>query len=203
MSARRSLLLGALWVQCASALPASSSESTVAPPQFQPPPQRRGINSPYLTGEPPETPEHEEVPETPDSKEEDDVIQQIDDSTFCFMVYKVGVEDELVEYMWKHRMGVFSCDDYTVFSLFDTSDPKQPECKYGGDQEDGCNVANPGPTTKPLLFEMSELPRLNEKAVVVPWTRHKSESTQEEATRLETCAPPCTPRSSSQACLYQ
>ena len=121
-----------------------------------------------LTGEPAEPPKE---------KSPKEIIHQIDGSTFCFMVYKVGVEDDVVRYMFKHHMGVFACDDHAVFSLFDASDPQQPGCKYGGSMEDGCLIDGGGATSKPLVFNMSLLPPLDQSKAIGSWVAQK-ETTQ-------------------------
>ena len=59
------------------------------------------------------------------------VVRKLADSTFCWMVYKVGVEDELVEYMHRNGIGAFACDSHAVFSYFDLSDLREAKCKYG------------------------------------------------------------------------
>ena len=32
------------------------------------------------------------------------------DSIYCWMIYQVGVEDDMVAYMYEHNMGVFNCN---------------------------------------------------------------------------------------------
>ena len=172
----------------ASALPAPQEVSNLmAPPQFQPPLKtlQEGLGEPAVVREtlepragelPPAEPA--EPAEPPKEKSPKEIIHQIDGSTFCFMVYKVGVEDEVVRYMFKNHIGVFACDDHTVFSLFDASDPQQPGCKYGGSMEDGCLIDGGGATSKPLVFNMSLLPPLDQSKAIGSWVA------QEETTQV-------------------
>jgi hypothetical protein len=181
----------ALLLLCgASALPAPQEASNLmAPPQFQPPLKtlQEGLEEPAVvrealeprTGElPTGQPLTGEPAEPPKEKSPKEIIHQIDGSTFCFMVYKVGVEDDVVRYMFKNHIGVFACDDHAVFSLFDASDPEQPGCKYGGSMEDGCLIdGGAGVTSKPLVFNMSLLPPLDESKAIGSWVAQK-ETTQ-------------------------
>ena len=93
------------------------------------------------------------------------VVRKLADSTFCWMVYKVGVEDELVEYMHRNGIGAFACDSHAVFSYFDLSDLREAKCKYGGNTQDGCRLAPNGPHALPLLQEGASMDRLDEDAI--------------------------------------
>ena len=103
------------------------------------------------------------------------VIRKLADSTFCWMIYKVGVEDELVEYMHANGIGAFACDSHAVFSYFDTSDLHEAKCKYGGNSKDGCRVAVDGPHALPLLQKGSSMDRLDEDAIRAPWEKIRQE----------------------------
>ena len=171
----------------ARALPAPQEVSNLmAPPQFQPPLKtlQEGLGEPAVvrealeprTGEVPTgqpvavEPAAVEPAEPPNEKSPKEIIHQIDGSTFCFMVYKVGVEDDVVRYMFKNHIGVFGCDEHAVFSLFDASDPNQPGCKYGGSMDDGCLIdGGAGATSKPLVFNMSLLPPLDKSKAIGSW----------------------------------
>ena len=185
----------------ARALPAPQEVSNLmAPPQFQPPLKtlQEGLGEPAVVREalepragevPTGQPLAGEVPtgqpvagepaalepaEPPNEKSPKEIIHQIDGSTFCFMVYKVGVEDDVVRYMFKNHIGVFGCDEHAVFSLFDASDPSQPGCKYGGSMDDGCLIdGGAGATSKPLVFNMSLLPPLDESKAIGGWVAQK------------------------------
>ena len=103
------------------------------------------------------------------------VIRKLADSTFCWMIYKVGVEDELVEYMHTNRIGAFACDSHAVFSYFDVSDLHEAKCKYGGNNKDGCRVAADGPHALPLLHKGASMDRLDEEAIRAPWEKIRQE----------------------------
>ena len=103
------------------------------------------------------------------------VIRKLADSTFCWMIYKVGVEDELVEYMHTNRIGAFACDSHAVFSYFDISDLHEAKCKYGGNSKEGCRVAADGPHALPLLQKGSSMDRLDEEAIRAPWEKIRQE----------------------------
>ena len=103
------------------------------------------------------------------------VVRKLADSTFCWMVYKVGVEDELVEYMHRNGIGAFACDSHAVFSYFDLSDLREAKCKYGGNTQDGCRVAPNGPHALPLLQEGASMDRLDEDAIRAPWEKIRQE----------------------------
>ena len=100
-----------------------------------------------------------------------DIVKMLADTTFCWMIYKVGAEDAMVEYMYNNSMGVFACDSHAVFSFFDLSDPIQAMCKHGPStgKRDGCKVAPDGPAALPLLHKTSSLPPLDQEMATVPW----------------------------------
>ena len=103
------------------------------------------------------------------------VVRKLADSTFCWMIYKVGVEDELVEYMHRNGIGAFACDSHAVFSYFDLSDLREAKCKYGGNTKDGCRLAADGPHALPLLQEGASMDRLDEDAIRAPWDKIRQE----------------------------
>lgn len=103
------------------------------------------------------------------------VVRKLADSTFCWMIYKVGVEDELVEYMHRNGIGAFACDSHAVFSYFDLSDLREAKCKYGGNTKDGCRLAVDGPHALPLLQEGASMDRLDEDAIRAPWDKIRQE----------------------------
>ena len=82
------------------------------------------------------------------------------DSIYCWMIYQVGVEDEMVAYMYEHKMGVFGCNGQAVIGLYDPSGSvvdTDVGCQFGGHVKSGCKVAKGGPTALPLVFDLSTL----------------------------------------------
>ena len=94
------------------------------------------------------------------------------DSIYCWMIYQVGVEDEMVAYMYEHKMGVFGCNGQAVIGLYDPSGSvvdTDVGCQFGGHVKTGCKVAKGGPTALPLVFDLSTLPVMDNKAAAFPW----------------------------------
>ena len=110
------------------------------------------------------------------------VVRKLADSTFCWMVYKVGVEDEVVEYMYTNGIGVFACDSHAVFSFFDISDLHEATCMYGGNKTNGCNVAADGPAAMPLLLKGASMDRLSMEEAA-PWEEIRGERQKRQTQR--------------------
>ena len=122
-----------------------------------------------------------------------EVVSAFKDSMYCWMIYQVGVEDDIVAYMYENKMGVFNCNGQAVIGLYDPSNSvialEEPMCKYGGTVEEGCKVAKGGPAALPLIFDLSSLPVMDKSASAIPWvepdksTAHKS--TADKSTALQ------------------
>jgi hypothetical protein len=94
------------------------------------------------------------------------------DSIYCWMIYQVGVEDDMVAYMYEHNMGVFACNGQAVIGLYDPSGSVVDTdigCKFGGHVKTGCKVAKGGPTALPLVFDLSLLPVMDKNGAAFPW----------------------------------
>ena len=48
-----------------------------------------------------------------------EIVSAFKSSMFCWMIYQVGVEDDVVAYMYRHKMGVFNCNGQAIIGLYD------------------------------------------------------------------------------------